>query len=40
MKKLHEVVFYSGEEPFPACYLIERIILSHSSIMVTQVGTG
>jgi len=25
MKKLHEVVFYSGEEPFPAYYLIDTI---------------
>ena len=25
MKKLHEVVFYSGEEPFPTYYLIDTI---------------
>ena len=25
MKKLYEVVFYSGEEPFPAYYLIDEI---------------
>lgn len=25
MRKLYEVVFYSGEEPFPAYYLIDEI---------------
>ncbi len=25
MKKLHEVVFYSGDQPFPAYYLIEEM---------------
>ena len=25
MRKLHEVVFYSGDEPFPAYYLIDEI---------------
>jgi len=25
MKKLYEVVFYSGEEPFPAYYLIDKV---------------
>ena len=25
MRKLHEVVFYSGEQPFPAYYLIDEI---------------
>ena len=25
MRKLHEVVFYSGDQPFPAYYLIDEI---------------
>ena len=25
MKKLYEVVFYSGDQPFPAYYLIDEI---------------
>ena len=24
MRKLHEVVFYSGDQPFPAYYLIDQ----------------
>jgi len=25
MRKLHEVVFYSGDQPFPAYYLIDQL---------------
>jgi len=25
MRKLHEVVFYSGDQPFPAYYLVDEI---------------